>query len=88
MDFYSRRYQGVNLENPSWAAVARAFGCEGVTVEHLSDVAPALEAAVQAQSQGRCTVLEMLVTQELGDPFRRDALAKPVRYLEKYQAYQ
>ena len=88
VDFYSRRYQGVNLENPSWAAVARAFGCEGVTVEHLSDVAPALEAAVQAQSQGRCTVLEMLVTQELGDPFRRDALAKPVRYLEKYQAYQ
>src|SRR3984885_7322440 len=25
VDFYSRRYQGVNLENPSWAGVARAF---------------------------------------------------------------
>ena len=28
VDFYSRRYQGVNLENPSWAGVARSFGCE------------------------------------------------------------
>jgi sulfoacetaldehyde acetyltransferase len=32
-------------------------------------------------------VIEMMVTQELGDPFRRDALSQPVRYLEKYKAY-
>jgi len=87
VDFYSRRFQAVNLESPSWAAVARAFGCEGVTVERLSDVGPALRSAVQAQSEGRTTVLEMMVTQELGDPFRRDALSKPVRYLEKYRDY-
>jgi len=87
VDFYSRRYQGVNLENPSWAGVARAFGCEGVTVERLADVRPALESAARAQSEGRTTVLEMMVTKELGDPFRRDALSKPVRWLEKYRAY-
>jgi sulfoacetaldehyde acetyltransferase len=87
VDFYSRRYQGVNLENPSWAAVARAFGCEGVTLERVSDIAPALDAATRAQSDGKTTVLEMMVTQELGDPFRRDALSKPVRYLAKYQQY-
>ncbi len=87
VDFYSRRYQGVNLENPSWAAVARAFGCDGVSVERLTDVAPALRAAAAAQSAGKTTVLEMLVTQELGDPFRRDALSRPVRYLEKYQKF-
>jgi sulfoacetaldehyde acetyltransferase len=87
VDFYSRRYQGVNLENPSWAAVARAFGCEGTTVERVSDIAPALDAAAAAQRDGKTTVLEMLVTQELGDPFRRDALSKPVRYLEKYKNY-
>jgi len=87
VDFYSRRYQGVNLENPSWAAVARAFGCDGVSVERLTDVAPALRAAAAAQSAGKTTVLEMLVTQELGDPFRRDALSKPVRHLEKYQKF-
>ena len=87
VDFYSRRYQGVNLKNPSWAAVARAFGCDGVSVERLTDVAPALRAAAAAQSAGRTTVLEMMVTQELGDPFRRDALSKPVRHLEKYQKF-
>jgi sulfoacetaldehyde acetyltransferase len=87
VDFYSRRYQGVNLENPSWAAVARAFGCAGVTVERLADVGPALRSATQAQGEGRTTVLEMMVTQELGDPFRRDALTKPVRLLEKYQSF-
>jgi len=87
VDFYSRRYQAVNLDNPSWAAVARAFGCEGVTVERLADIAPALRDAARAQSDGKTTVLEMMVTQELGDPFRRDALAKPVRYLAKYQKY-
>ncbi len=88
VDFYSRRYQGVNLENPSWAGVARAFGCEGVTVDRLTDVGPALKAATQAQSEGRTTVLEMMVTKELGDPFRRDALSKPVRFLDKYKAFE
>jgi sulfoacetaldehyde acetyltransferase len=87
VDFYSRRFNAVNLDSPSWAGVARAFGCEGVTVEQLSDVGPALQAAVRAQADGKCTVLEMMVTQELGDPFRRDALSKPVRYLDKYKAY-
>ncbi len=87
VDFYSRRYQGVNLENPCWAAVARAFGCEGVTIERPTDIAAALHAATRAQSDGKTTVLEMMVTQELGDPFRRDALSKPVRYLAKYQQY-
>jgi sulfoacetaldehyde acetyltransferase len=87
VDFYSRRFQAVNLASPSWAAVARAFGCNGMTVDRLSDVGPALHASVQAQAEGRTTVIEMMVTQELGDPFRRDALSKPVRHLEKYKAY-
>jgi sulfoacetaldehyde acetyltransferase len=87
VDFYSQRFNAVNLDSPSWAKVAQAFGCDGVTVDRLTDVGPALRSAVQSQAEGRCTVLEMMVTQELGDPFRRDALSKPVRYLEKYRAY-
>jgi sulfoacetaldehyde acetyltransferase len=87
VDFYSRRFQAVDLVSPSWARVASAFGCEGVTVDRLADVGPALEASVKAQAEGRTTVLEMMVTRELGDPFRRDALSKPVRYLDKYKAY-
>ncbi|MCL4746177.1 MAG: sulfoacetaldehyde acetyltransferase [Burkholderiaceae bacterium] len=88
VDFYSQRFLGVNLDNPSWAGVARAFGCAGITVDKLADVGPALREAVAAQSEGRTTVIELMCTRELGDPFRRDALSKPVRLLEKYRQYQ
>jgi sulfoacetaldehyde acetyltransferase len=77
----------VNLDRqPSWAAVAKAMGAEGVRIDTLSDVGPALRAAADAQREGKTTVLEMMVTSELGDPFRRDALSLPVRHLAKYKA--
>jgi sulfoacetaldehyde acetyltransferase len=87
VDFYSRRFQAVDLESPSWAKVAQAFGCDGVTIDRLDDVGPALRSAVTAQADGKTTVIEIMVTQGLGDPFRRDALSKPVRYLDKYREY-
>jgi sulfoacetaldehyde acetyltransferase len=87
VDFYSNRFLGVNLENASWAGIARAMGAEGVTIEKASEVGPALADACKAQSDGKTTVLEMMVTRELGDPFRRDALKRPHRLLEKYRAY-
>jgi sulfoacetaldehyde acetyltransferase len=87
VDFYDNRFVGVNLDRqPSWAAVARAMGAEGLTIDKLADVGPALRAAAKAQDDGRTTVLEMMVTRELGDPFRRDALALPVRHLAKYRS--
>ena len=43
------------------------------------------KAAKIAQKKGKTTVLEVMVTQELGDPFRRDALKYPQRVLKKYQ---
>ncbi len=88
VDFYDDRFLGVNLENPSFAAVARAMGAEGHTIEKLSDVGPALRAACDAQREGKTTVLEMMVTRELGDPFRRDALRRPRRLLDKYKDRQ
>ena len=87
VDFYSRRYLGVELDNPSWAAVAKSFGCEGVIVDKVADVGAALEESVKRQAEGKTTVLEMMVTKELGDPFRRDALSKPVRHLKKYKSF-
>jgi sulfoacetaldehyde acetyltransferase len=54
-------------------------------VKNLGDVGESLEKAVAAQKKGKTTVLEMLVTKELGDPFRRDALKKPKRLLKKYE---
>jgi len=87
VDFYDNGFVGVNLDKqPSWAAVAKAMGAEGVRIDKLSDVGPALAAATKAQSEGKTTVLEMMVTRELGDPFRRDALALPVRHLDKYKS--
>ncbi|MEP7205963.1 MAG: sulfoacetaldehyde acetyltransferase [Casimicrobiaceae bacterium] len=87
VDFYQNRFIGVNLDKqPSWAAVARAMGAEGHTIDKLSDVGPALAAAASAQREGKTTILEMMVTRELGDPFRRDALALPVRHLAKYKS--
>ncbi|MCC6640602.1 MAG: sulfoacetaldehyde acetyltransferase [Deltaproteobacteria bacterium] len=85
VDFYGNRFLGVDLANPSFAGVARAMGAEGQTIEKLGDVGPALREACAAQSEGRTTILEMMVTRELGDPFRRDALRKPRRLLEKYK---
>jgi sulfoacetaldehyde acetyltransferase len=88
VDFYANRFLGVNLENPSFAAIAKAMGSEGVRVESLSDVGAALREACKAQKEGKTTVVEMMCTRELGDPFRRDALKKPHRMLDKYKSRQ
>jgi len=88
VDFYNRRFVAGELDNQSFAGIGRAMGAEGVTVDKLEDVGPALEKAVDMQMNGgKTTVLELMCTRELGDPFRRDALSKPVRYLDKYKDY-
>lgn len=88
VDFYNRRFVAGELESESFAGIAKAMGAEGVVVEKLDEVGPALERAVEAQmNDGKTTVIEIMCTRELGDPFRRDALSKPVRFLEKYKDY-
>jgi len=87
VDFYANRFLGVNLDNPSFAGIAKSMGAEGVRVERVQDVGEALRAACKAQQDGKTTIVEMMCTRELGDPFRRDALKLPVRLLEKYKAY-
>ena len=88
VDFYDRRFVAGELDNQSFAEIGRAMGAEGITVDKLEDVGLALEKAVDRQmNDGKTTVVEIMCTRELGDPFRRDALSKPVRYLEKYKNY-
>jgi sulfoacetaldehyde acetyltransferase len=87
VDFYSNRFLGVNLENPSFAGIAKAMGAEGVVVDKVSDAGEAFRQACRQQKAGKTTIVEMMCTRELGDPFRRDALKKPVRMLEKYKQY-
>jgi len=88
VDFYNRRFVAGELENQSFAEIARAMGAEGITVDKLEDVGPALRKAIDMQmNEGKTCIVEIMCTRELGDPFRRDALAKPVRLLEKYKDY-
>ena len=88
VDFYNRRFVAGELETDSFAKIGEAMGAEGVVVDKLDEVGPALQKAVERQmNEGITTVVEIMCTRELGDPFRRDALRKPVRYLDKYQDY-
>ncbi|WP_209021117.1 sulfoacetaldehyde acetyltransferase [Allopusillimonas ginsengisoli] len=88
VDFYNRRFVAGELDNQSFAEIGKAMGAEGIVVDKLEDVGPALKKAVEAQmKEGKTTVVEIMCTRELGDPFRRDALSKPVRLLEKYKDY-
>jgi sulfoacetaldehyde acetyltransferase len=88
VDFYNRRFVAGELESESFAGIAQAMGAEGIVVEKLDQVGPALEKAIDMQmNEGKTCVIEVMCTRELGDPFRRDALSKPVRLLEKYRDY-
>lgn len=88
VEFYDRRFVAAELVSESWAGIAQAMGAEGIVVDSLDQVGPALKKAVAMQmNEGKTTVIEIMCTRELGDPFRRDALSKPVRYLEKYKDY-
>ena len=91
VDFYGRRFVAAELNQSgqeNFSLIAQSMGAEGVRVERLEEVGPALEKAVDMQmNQGKTCVLEIMCSRELGDPFRRDALSKPVRHLKKYRDY-
>ena len=88
VDFYDRRFVGGDLDNQSFANIGRAMGAKGVIVDRLEDVGTALTNAIDVQmNDDKTTIIEIMCTQELGDPFRRDALSQPVRYLNKYKKY-
>ena len=88
VDFYNRRFVAGELESESFAGIAKAMGSEAIVVDKLEDVGAALKRAVELQmNQKKTCVIEIMCTRELGDPFRRDALSKPVRFLDKYKDY-
>ncbi|MEI6181881.1 MAG: sulfoacetaldehyde acetyltransferase [Polynucleobacter sp.] len=88
VDFYNRRFVAGELDSPSFAGMAKSMGAEGIVVDQLDQVGPALKKAVEMQmKEGKTCVIEIMCTRELGDPFRRDALSKPVRLLDKYKDY-
>jgi sulfoacetaldehyde acetyltransferase len=78
--WYADNFVGTEL-NPklSYAKVAEGCGLKGVTVRTPAEVTAALEEACEAQMKKKVTTfIEVILNQELGEPFRRDAMKKPV----------
>ena len=62
------------------------MGAEGSVVDQVTSVGESFRSACRAKKEGKTTIVEMMCTRELGDPFRRDALKKPHRLLAKYES--
>jgi sulfoacetaldehyde acetyltransferase len=77
--WYDNNFVGTEL-NPhlSYAKIAEGCGLKGVTVRTQQEVTNALHKAVEEQENGVTTFIEVILNQELGEPFRRDAMKKPV----------
>ena len=88
VDFYNRRFVAGELESESSPEIAKAMGAERTVVDHLAALGPQPQKRIDMQmKEGKTCVIEIMCTRELGDPFRRDALSKPVRMLDKYKDY-
>ena len=60
--------------------MAEACGVKGIKVETMEELTEALRAAIRAQMQDKVTTfIEVVLNQELGEPFRRDAMKAPVK---------
>jgi len=76
--WYDDNFVGTELNpNLSYAKVADACGLKGVAVTTPSALTEALRTACEAQAAGVTTFIEVILNQELGEPFRRDAMKKP-----------
>jgi thiamine pyrophosphate-dependent acetolactate synthase large subunit-like protein len=77
--WYDDNFVGTELDpHLSYAKVAKACGLEGVQVKTQAELTAALKEACAAQKKRVTTFIEVILNQELGEPFRRDAMKKPV----------
>ncbi len=86
IDYYANRFVGADLrENPDYAKLAEDMGAKGYLVKDYREVGDVVRDAV---ASGRPCVINAMIqggAEVLAEPFRRDALKMPVRYLEKYK---
>ncbi|MEO1194030.1 MAG: sulfoacetaldehyde acetyltransferase [Pseudomonadota bacterium] len=62
-----------------YARIADACALKGVQVRTMAQLTEALKTAIREQmEEGVTTLIEAVLNQELGEPFRRDAMKKPV----------
>ncbi|MDE0886911.1 MAG: sulfoacetaldehyde acetyltransferase [Myxococcota bacterium] len=76
--WYDDNFVGTELDpHVSYARVAEACGLKGVSVQSQAELTEALKIACKEQSNGVTTFIEVILNQELGEPFRRDAMKRP-----------
>ena len=77
--WYDNNFVGTELDPElSYAKIAEACGSKGVEVKTPSELTEAIKTSCVEQQKGITTFIEVILNQELGEPFRRDAMKKPV----------
>jgi len=79
--WYADNFVGTELDDGvSYAGIAEACGFKGVQARTMDELTATLREAVDAQmGRGVTTFIEAMINQELGEPFRRDAMKAPVQ---------
>ena len=79
--WFDDNFVGTELDTKvSFSAIAIACGLEGVRVTTMEELTAALKVAIDIQMNDfKTTFIEVILNQELGEPFRRDAMKKPNR---------
>ena len=78
--WFDDNFVGTELDPElSYAKVANACGLKGVSVKTMEETTKAIKQSCEDQKQGITTFIEIILNQELGEPFRRDAMKKPVK---------
>ena len=78
--WYDDNFIGTELDDKvSYAGIAQACGLKGVQTHTMEALTAALHTAIEDQMKhGKTTLIEAMINQELGEPFRRDAMKAPV----------
>ena len=78
--WFDNNFIGTELDPElSYAKVANACGLKGITVKTMEETTKAIKQSCEDQKKGITTFIEVILNQELGEPFRRDAMKKPVK---------
>ena len=79
--WFDDNFVGTELDlRVSYAKIAEGCGLKGVQVKSMDDLSEALDTAIKAQMDDKATTfIEVILNQELGEPFRRDAMKKPTK---------
>jgi len=76
--WYDNNFVGTELNQDfSYAKIAEGCGLKGIQVRSMNELSAALRTSCDDQNQGITTFIEVVLNQELGEPFRRDAMKAP-----------